>query len=145
MIRGFVTLCGSHRFKDDFEYVAQELGCAGWVVLRPAFHVDAHLLADPVGEKVSVKGRLDAIHKEKIAMSQAIVVISRDGYVGESTRSEIEYARLLEKKVYWFEFPLFIKQFRDVIDPDACLFRVMDSSWDDLLLTHPKLLAKEVV
>ena len=102
-VKGIVTLCGSHRFKDTFERVAQELGMKYWIVLRPAFYVDAHTYIDN-----SPKTALDIVHLAKINLSEAIIVINNDyppihnpSYIGQSTKREIEYARNNYKRVFW--------------------------------------------
>ena len=46
---------------------------------------------------------LDDMHKRKIDMADAIYVINVGGYIGESTRSEIEYAQRNGKIVYYLE------------------------------------------
>ena len=43
------------------------------------------------------------MHKRKIDMADEIFVINKDGYVGTSTRSEIEYATKTGKKVVFME------------------------------------------
>lgn len=50
-----------------------------------------------------MKEMLDDIHKRKIEISDAIFVINKDGYIGESTRSEINWAIRLGKKIYSLE------------------------------------------
>ena len=50
-----------------------------------------------------MKEMLDNMHKRKIDMADAIYVINVGGYIGESTRSEIEYALKNGKKVYYLE------------------------------------------
>ena len=50
---------------------------------------------------VSNKEMLDRIHKEKIRMSDAIYVINKDGYIGESTKQEIEFAKEFGKEVLY--------------------------------------------
>ena len=50
-----------------------------------------------------MKEMLDNMHKRKIDMADAIYVINVSGYIGESTRSEIEYALKNGKKVYYLE------------------------------------------
>ena len=52
-----------------------------------------------------MKEMLDNMHKRKIDMADAIYVINVGGYIGESTRSEIEYALRNGKKVYYLEEP----------------------------------------
>jgi hypothetical protein len=51
------------------------------------------------------KIRLDNLHKEKINMSDAIYVINKDGYIGESTYSEIDWASRMKKQIYFLEPP----------------------------------------
>ena len=59
---------------------------------------------DIAGEIIARKVKLDGLHKEKIAMSQAVVIINQDNYVGESTISELAFARSLGKPIYWLHF-----------------------------------------
>lgn len=94
-----VTLCGSTRFKDDFIRVQKELTLAGYVVISVG--VFGH--ADNEQYSAGAKALLDDIHKQKIAMSDAIYVINRDGYIGESTQSEIEWAQDLGKEIWYME------------------------------------------
>lgn len=49
------------------------------------------------------KAMLDDIHKRKIDMADEIFVINKGGYIGESTRSEIEYAKKTNKKINYME------------------------------------------
>ena len=91
-----VTLCGSTRFKEDFERVNRELTLRGWVVLSVGcFGHSGDIFSDE--EKIM----LDEIHKQKIDMADAIYVINRDNYIGESTRSEIEYAKKHDKVIMY--------------------------------------------
>ena len=49
------------------------------------------------------KEMLDDMHKRKIDMADAIYVINVGGYVGESTKSEIEYAKKHGKTILFLE------------------------------------------
>ena len=49
------------------------------------------------------KKLLDDIHKRKIDMSDEIYVINKGGYIGESTRFEIVYAKKKNKIVHYME------------------------------------------
>jgi hypothetical protein len=49
------------------------------------------------------KEMLDDMHKRKIDMADAIFVINVGGYIGSSTRSEIEYARRMGKEILYLE------------------------------------------
>lgn len=94
-----VTLCGSTKFKDDFIRVQKELTLAGYVVLTVGIfcHADNELFS------TGAKEMLDEIHKQKIEMSDMIYVINKDGYIGESTQSEIEWATELGKEIIYME------------------------------------------
>lgn len=50
-----------------------------------------------------VKIMLDDIHKRKIDLSDEIFVINKNGYIGSSTKSEIEYAIKTGKKIRYLE------------------------------------------
>ena len=95
-----ITLCGSTRFKQDFERVNKELTLAGNIVISVgAFGHSGDVFTD------EQKAMLDDIHKRKIDMADAIYVINKNGYIGSSTRSEIEYARKHKKEVIYMENP----------------------------------------
>lgn len=95
-----ITLCGSTRYKDEFFAALENLTLAGNIVMLPGYfgHQEG---AIPISE--SVKENLDALHKKKIDMSDAIYVINKDGYIGESTKSEITYALAHGKEILYYE------------------------------------------
>lgn len=97
-----VTLCGSTRFKEEFERHNKRLTLDGYVVLSVGFF--GH--ADGVKITKAEKEGLDALHKLKIELSDAIFVINVNGYVGDSTRSEIDFARRIGRAVDWLEPPV---------------------------------------
>ena len=51
------------------------------------------------GTLTATKEMLDDMHKRKIDMADEIFVINVGGYIGESTRSEIEYAKMTGKAI----------------------------------------------
>ncbi len=55
------------------------------------------------GTLTRTKEMLDDMHKRKIDMADSIYVINVGGYIGESTKSEIEYAREHGKEINYFE------------------------------------------
>jgi len=98
-----VTLCGSTRFKDAFERAQKELTLQGYIVISVGLF--GH--ADQEYEKRitdDVKIMLDDMHKRKIDMSDEIYVINVEGYIGESTASEIAYANTTNKMVRYLEY-----------------------------------------
>ena len=55
------------------------------------------------GTLTQTKAMLDDMHKRKIDMADEIFVINVNGYIGESTKSEIEYATTTGKVVNYLE------------------------------------------
>ena len=91
-----ITLCGSTRFKDDFERANKDLTLSGNICISVGCFGHS---GDTFTEEQKVM--LDDMHKRKIDMADAIYVINKDGYIGDSTRSEIEYARKHNKEVIY--------------------------------------------
>ena len=95
-----VTLCGSTRFKEQFFEVQKKLTLDGCIVISVGLF--GHSGDDEVWTE-GTKEMLDDMHKRKIDMADEIYVINVDGYIGSSTRSEIEYALKTGKKVNYLE------------------------------------------
>ena len=92
-----ITLCGSTKFKDKFMEVARKLTLKGKIVILPG--VFGHADNEPITPEQ--KRMLDDLHLRKIDMSNSIYVINSNGYIGESTMKEIEYAKKHEKKIMY--------------------------------------------
>lgn len=93
-----VCLTGSTRFKSHYEAANREETMAGRIVLTVGFFMHAGDSITPE-EKVA----LDELHKRKIDLADEVLVLNVGGYIGESTRSEIEYAKKLDKRVRYLE------------------------------------------
>lgn len=93
-----VTICGSMRFYDRMIKVAEHYTAAGSVVLMPFVTIAADEQADN-----DAKAMLDRMHRQKIDMADAVIVVTdpETQYVGDSTRAEIEYAEADRKAVVW--------------------------------------------
>lgn len=90
-----VCLCGSSRFYDAFQQANYDLTMAGEIVLSIGFYPHApahHGHGEGVQHDSIEKVALDELHKRKIDLADYVYVLDVDGYVGESTRSEIAYA-----------------------------------------------------
>ena len=101
-----ITLCGSTRFKDEFMKVQKELTLEGNIVISVGLFGhsgDSEVWENmDEGTMTKTKEMLDDMHKRKIDMADEIYVINVGGYIGASTRSEIEYAKEHGKKIrYW--------------------------------------------
>lgn len=95
-----VTLCGSTRFKDAFMEAQKRLTLEGNIVISVGLF--GHSGDNEVWTE-GTKEMLDNMHKRKIDMSDGIYVINVGGYIGESTRSEIDYAIRKGKTVEYLE------------------------------------------
>lgn len=119
-----VCLCGSTRFWEQFQKSNYEETMAGHIVLSVGFYphaqrttvqvdgcmgpetVQAVIVSqhnDSVGCTPEQKIALDELHKRKIDLADEILVLNIGGYFGDSTRSEIEYAKAHGKPVRWLE------------------------------------------
>lgn len=104
-----ICICGSTKFADHHAICRWEFEKLGDIVLMinylPAWYAeqqgwDGH---DHFGEKAGLKKQLDELHFRKIDLADRVFVINVDGYIGESTRNEIEYAKKHGKPVSYLE------------------------------------------
>jgi hypothetical protein len=93
-----VVICGSTRFMDEMTAADAELTWAGHIVVKPSCNMKQPdpLWADEV-EAEAGKVRLDELHRAKIRLADQVLVVG--DYVGDSTRAEIAYARLMGKPI----------------------------------------------
>ena len=95
-----VCLCGSRKFASEFVSEQTRLTLEGNVVLTPLFsfyNVEMEELTEE--QKIMLK----KLHFKRIEMADEVRVINKNGYVGESTKKEIEYATSLNKKINYLE------------------------------------------
>ncbi len=102
-----ITLCGSTKFKNAFLKVQKDLTLSGNIVISVGLFGhsgDSEVWEDmDEGTLTKTKEMLDDMYKRKIDMADEIFVINVGGYIGESTKSEIEYAKSHGKKVNYLE------------------------------------------
>lgn len=93
-----ITVCGSLRFQREMEEIALKLELEENCVLLPIFpiHGDKDAYTE---EKMAVLGKM---HFERIKISDAILVVNVDNYIGASTQKEIEFARSLNKEILYY-------------------------------------------
>lgn len=93
-----VTICGSMKFAKEMMKVSEKLELEdGYVVIQCIYNN-----SDRNYEKSEIE-ILDKLHKKKIEISDAIYVVNVGGYIGESTKNEIEFAKSLKKEIYYYE------------------------------------------
>lgn len=102
-----ITLCGSTRFKGEFMEAQKRLTLEGNIVISVGLfgHAGDTEVWENMDEGTLTKTKemLDDMHKRKIDMADEIYVINVGGYIGSSTKSEIEYARKTGKTVTYLE------------------------------------------
>lgn len=101
-----ITLCGSTRFKAQFEEWNHKLALAGHTVYSLSLFAREEKDVGKEGNPTITEAEkiiLDLVHLDKILNSDAIVVIDVDGYVGFSTNREILWARIQGKYIFWME------------------------------------------
>lgn len=93
-----IAVCGSYKFRKEMAEVAEIMTLAGNCVLTPN-----ELTRDSKDDYTEEEARMiDMMHKEKIRISDAILVVNVGGYIGKSTQSEIEFANSLGKEVIYY-------------------------------------------
>lgn len=98
MKRKVVVLSGSIRFWDKIQEMHERLELENeFVVIGITPHV---MSRDFIPEEEDL---LDELHREKIQLADALYVVNVDGYIGNSTRSEIEFAKQLGKEIIYLE------------------------------------------
>lgn len=98
MIMKIITLCGSTKFKEQFERANAFLTLQGNIIISLAFFEQSE------GFEITEKQAelLGNLHFRKIDISDEIFVIDVDGYIGSSTKKEIEYAKEKGKAIRYY-------------------------------------------
>lgn len=103
-----VCLCGSTRFRREFMLANHTETLAGRIVLSVGCFVHASEAEQPPGLDLPPlteddKVRLDELHLRKIDLADEVLVLNVGGYVGTSTRREVNYAHATGKPIRWLE------------------------------------------
>ncbi len=93
-----ITVCGSLKFQKEMMEIAEKMELAGNVVITPIYSTRNHK-DDYTNEEFAM---LDAMHKKKIELSEAILVVNVGGYIGSGTSNEIEFAKSLGKEIIYY-------------------------------------------
>ena len=92
-----ITLCGSLRFQKYMMRAAEEMALLGNCILTPIY--PTYETTERTEEQLEM---LKGEHFKKIELSDAILVINVDDYIGYSTNLEIEYAKKLNKEILYY-------------------------------------------
>ena len=92
-----VTLCGSLKFQKEMMTVAEKLALEGYCILTPVYSVS---------EKIEITKeqliKMKEAHFKRIELSDAILVVNINNYIGKSTNLEIDYAKKLGKEIIYY-------------------------------------------
>lgn len=92
-----ITLCGSLKLKKEMMIIAEKLALEGNCIITPVYPVLENYERT---EEQLIK--LKESHFKKIELSDAILVVNVNGYMGDSTKLEIEYARKMGKEIIFY-------------------------------------------
>lgn len=94
-----ITVCGSLKFYKEMMEITEIMELQGNCMLVPIYNPSKSSKDDFTEEEALM---LDKMHKERIKLSDAILAVNVDGYIGNSTRNEIDYARSLNKEIIYY-------------------------------------------
>lgn len=92
-----ITLCGSLKYQKEMMEVAEKIALEGKCVLTPVYHV----IDDNEINKEQIL-MLKESHLKRIELSDSILVLNVNNYIGDSTKKEIEYAKNLGKEIIYY-------------------------------------------
>ena len=101
-----ICMCGSTRFMAEMLVWQWELTKQGYIVLSWCALPDSYFEGKDkahIGDQEGVKEIIDEVHKRKIDLADEVYVVNINGYIGDSTRSEIDYAVDQKKPVTYLE------------------------------------------
>lgn len=89
-----LTICGSMRFEKEMYSISYDLEAKyGYTVLQCVYAPNNTIISPEELE------HLRQAHYRKIDLSDGIYVVNVNGYIGESVKAEIEYAKEHSKEV----------------------------------------------
>ena len=91
-----ITICGSLKYQKEIIDVAEKLALKGNCVLTPVY---------PVSNNERTENQLKLLkeeHFKKIELSDEIMVVNVNNYIGDSTKLEIDYANKLNKQIAFY-------------------------------------------
>ena len=92
-----ITLCGSLKFQKEMMEIAEKMALEGNCILTPVYPISKNL------EKTEKQLKaLKEAHFKRIELSDAILVVNVDNYIGDSTKLEIEHAKKLGKEIMYY-------------------------------------------
>lgn len=94
-----ITICGSIRFINEMMDISMKMELQSNCMLIPIYSLNKTSKDDFTEEEALILGKM---HRERIKLSDAILVVDVNGYIGNSTKKEIEYAKSLNKEIVYY-------------------------------------------
>lgn len=94
-----IAVCGSLRFIKEMMDITEKMELQGNCMLVPIYNSNKPN-KDAYSEKEALT--LDNMHKDRIKLSDAILVVNVNNYIGSSTKNEIEFAKSLNKEIIYY-------------------------------------------
>ncbi len=94
-----IAVCGSLRYAKEMMEITEKMELQGNCMLVPIYNPNKPSKDAFTKEEALM---LDKMHKERIKLADAILVVNVDGYIGNSTKNEIEYAKALNKEIIYY-------------------------------------------
>lgn len=100
-----ICICGSTKFIDRHAIMKWELEKQGAIVLSMTLLPSNYpsVQVDHQAEFEGIKDKMDELHMRKIELADEVIIINVNGYIGESTRNEINYATKTGKPIKYLE------------------------------------------
>lgn len=92
-----ITLCGSLKFQKEMMKMAEKMSLEGYCILTPVYPVLGNI--NRTEEQLV---RVKKAHFKRIELSDIILVLNVDNYIGNSTSLEIDYAKKLGKEIIYY-------------------------------------------
>ena len=92
-----ITLCGSLKFQKEMMIIAEKKALEGHCIITPVYPI-----IENIGRTEEQLIKLKDAHFKKIELSDAILVVNVNNYIGNSTNLEIEYAKKLGKEIIYY-------------------------------------------
>ena len=92
-----ITLCGSLKFQKEMMIIAEKMALKGNCILTPVYPIIEN--CERTDEQLK---KLKKEHFKRIELSDAILVINKNNYIGDSTKLEVEYAKKLGKEIMYY-------------------------------------------
>ena len=88
-----ITLCGSLKFQKEMMEIAEKVALEGNCILTPVY---------PALDNEEQLVKLKEAHFKRIELSDAILVVNVNNYIGNNTNLEIDYAKKLGKRIIYY-------------------------------------------